>query len=191
MLLTPNITQIETTDPSVYAFRIEGGASAEEMADMAEVMNAAFDRDETVSMLVLLHDFDASDAAAGLSLRSLESQFRSLAHVERYGVVGAPAFAAAMIEAFGRIGPIEARTFDPGEEAAAWAFVGASPADTIAEPARRPDATTRPDATDDIARVAHRRAQARHVDLNRSAWHAGFMLSLESGNRADLMRFAF
>lgn len=132
MLQTTNITQIATDDPAVYAFRIEGGVTTEEMAGMAEVMNAAFDRDETVSMLVLLHDFVASDAAAGLSLRSLESQVRSLAHVERYGVVGAPSFAAAMIETFDKISPIDARTFDPGEEAAAWAFVGAAPA-TAAE----------------------------------------------------------
>lgn len=125
---TSKIVQIAADAPFVYAFRIEGGVSAAEMSEMAETMNAAFDRGETVNMLLILRDFDAADALSGLSARSLESQFRSLRHVERYAVVGAPAFAAAMIETFGKMSPIAAETFDPAEEAAAWAFVGARPA---------------------------------------------------------------
>lgn len=127
MLSTDHIKQISNTDSSVYAFRVEGGASADEMAAMADVMNAAFDRDEKVNMLLILHDFGAADASAGLALRSLYSQVRSLAHVERYAVVGAPTVAAAMIETFEKVLPLEAKTFDPEEEAAAWTFVGARP----------------------------------------------------------------
>lgn len=124
---TDHIEQVANSDPSVYAFRIEGGATADEMAAMADVMNAAFDRDEKVNMLLVLHDFGATDATSGLAVRSLYAQMRSLAHVERYAVVGAPAVAAAMIETFEKVLPIEARTFDPEEEAAAWTFVGARP----------------------------------------------------------------
>lgn len=188
MLTTSHITQIETTDRRVYAFRIAGGVTSEEMADIAEVMNAAFDRDETVSMLVLLHGFDASDAAAGLSLRSLEAQFRSLAHVERYGVVGAPAFAAAMIEAFGKIGPIEARTFDPDEEAAAWAFVGTSPVDAIALQPRPTDATTRrPDAEGEIARAAYAiwETEGRPEGCDREHWLRAKRLVEDGGAQTE------
>ncbi len=93
-LSTDHIQQIANSDPSVYAFRIEGGATADEMAAMADVMNAAFDRDEKVNMLLILRHFGAADAASGLALRSLYSQIRSLSHVERYAVVGAPTLAA-------------------------------------------------------------------------------------------------
>lgn len=127
MLTTAKITQIVTDAASVYAFRIGGGVTTGEMAEMAEVMNAAFERGEVVNMLLILHNFEIFDAASGLSMRSLVSQFSSLTHVKRYAVVGAPTFAAAMIETFDKIVPIEAETFNPGDEAAAWKFVGAEP----------------------------------------------------------------
>ena len=60
MLSTAHIRQIAASDPLVYAFRIEGGATADEMAALADVMNAAFDRDEKVNMLLVLHEFGAA-----------------------------------------------------------------------------------------------------------------------------------
>jgi hypothetical protein len=53
----------------------------------------------------------------------MEVQARSIRHVRKYGVVGAPAFARAMIEAFGHVSPVNARTFDLSEQAAAWAWI--------------------------------------------------------------------
>lgn len=128
MLATGRITQIPTDNPTVYAFRIEGGVQSDEINAMARTMDDAMDRHERISMLLVLHDFDASDAASSITLKTLATQVRSAAHVERYAVVGAPDFARRMIGIFDDVTSIEARTFDPGEEAAAWAFVGARPA---------------------------------------------------------------
>jgi len=126
---TANIRRVPATDPRVYAFRIAGGVEAREMDALAEEMNAAFDRhDAPLRMLLLLEGFSAADAAAGLTLESLRSQIRSPAHIEKYAVVGAPDPARRMIEASDAVSPIDARTFDPGEEGAAWAFVCARPA---------------------------------------------------------------
>ena len=82
---------------------------------------------EAVSTLLILSDFGASDAISGVNPSSLYAQGRSLAHVERYAVVGAPALAAGMINTFEKVLPVEARTFDPEDEASAWDFVGARP----------------------------------------------------------------
>ncbi|MGF1552764.1 MAG: STAS/SEC14 domain-containing protein [Paracoccaceae bacterium] len=130
MLTTDAIRQIPASDERVYAFRIEGGVGTDEMADLARTMNEAFDRhDEPIRMLLILHDFGGpGDAVAGFSLEGLRAQFRSPARVGRYAVVGAPEIARRMIEANDKIAPIDARTFDPGEEDAAWAFVEARPA---------------------------------------------------------------
>jgi hypothetical protein len=127
MLATDHIAQIAADQTTVYVFRIDGGVTAGEMSAMADVMNAAFDRDEKVSMLLILSDFGAGDAISGVNPNSLYSQMRSLSHVERYAVVGAPSVAAGMINAFDKVLPIEARTFDAEDEASAWEFVGARP----------------------------------------------------------------
>jgi hypothetical protein len=79
-------------------------------------------------MLVVLRNFGAADTIAGITPSSLLAQARSLAHVDRYAVVAAPAYAAAMIDVFDKALPIDARTFDPEQEDAAWRFVEARPA---------------------------------------------------------------
>ena len=47
---------------------------------------------------------------------------RSNTHVRRYAVVGAPAFAEAMIRLFDPVSPVDARIFDPHErdQARTW-----------------------------------------------------------------------
>jgi hypothetical protein len=131
MLHTEKITQIATDSPAVYAFRIEDGVSSDEMAAMARLIDGAFDRHDTIRMLLFLYDFRMTDAVRSLSFKSLATQARSVWNVSHYAVVGAPNVAAVMIEAFDKIIPVKASTFDRGEEADAWAFVGASPRDPV------------------------------------------------------------
>lgn len=130
MFKTDKITEILTDISSVYAFRIEAGVRSKEMAQMAEFLDAAFDRQGTISILLLLHDFRMTDALRSLSFKTLATQARSISHVERYAVVGAPKIAAVMVETFDPISPIKARSFEQGAEEAAWDFVGARPQDS-------------------------------------------------------------
>lgn len=46
--------------------------------------------------------------------------------MRKYAVVGAPAWAAGMIDFFGPISPVDTKTFDLDEEQAAWAWVRAA-----------------------------------------------------------------
>ncbi|MCJ2099475.1 STAS/SEC14 domain-containing protein [Methylobacterium sp. E-046] len=50
-----------------------------------------------------------------------EVEVRSVAHIRKYVVVGAPTFARATIKLSGTVMPMETKTFDLAEEAAAWA----------------------------------------------------------------------
>lgn len=128
MFSSQNIKQIATDPPSVYAFRIEGSATSAEMADMAKLLDEAFNRYDKINMLLFLHHYSPADAILSLSLKSLATQARSVAHVDRYAVVGPPPSAAHMIEGLSTVSPIFARTFEPSEADAAWTFVGARPA---------------------------------------------------------------
>lgn len=127
MLTTPTILQIAVTSPDVYAFRIRGHVAKEDLQAMAETMNAAFDRQTEVSMLLVFDAFEGVEAGAGFDLPTLTAQFRSLANVDKYAVVGAPRVASAMITVMDKFIPTDARSFTADEEALAWAFVGARP----------------------------------------------------------------
>lgn len=121
----PRIVRIPATEPNVHAFRLWPGFDGDDLRAVAESLDAAFDRQERVNMLLILEDMSTSDAAGGFSLKSVKTQARALSHIDRYAVVGAPDAAARMLSAFDAISGIDARAFERDDEAAAWRFVGA------------------------------------------------------------------
>ncbi len=127
MLTTNTIRQIAVTSPDVYAFRIRGEVAADDLQAMAETMNDAFDVQPTVSMLLIFDQYIGVETGAGFDLETLTSQFRSLAKVDKYAVVGAPRIASIMINVMDKVIPTDARTFESAEEPLAWEFIGAQP----------------------------------------------------------------
>lgn len=127
MMTSGTIARIPVDHPQVYAFRISGEVSAEDMKAMATTMNDAFDAQDPVSMLLIFEDYEGVDAGAGFDMETLTSQFRSLSKVDRYAVVGAPSFTATVIMVMDKVIPVDVRTFERSEEQAAWNFVGAMP----------------------------------------------------------------
>jgi hypothetical protein len=127
-----------TTRENLLAFRIAGKVTKEDMHQMAEMANAAFDRFETVDMLLIFDDFDGQDMGAMFDTESMKAQFRSIMNVGRYVVVGAPESAQHLIQAMGAMLPVKAMTFDRGEEDLAWTELEARPATAtgIATPGR-------------------------------------------------------
>ncbi|MBU2360559.1 MAG: STAS/SEC14 domain-containing protein [Alphaproteobacteria bacterium] len=118
------VVPLPTDYDHVYAFDITGNLDATGMGEMGQILNAAFDSQPgKINVLLRFKDFDDSDAGVGINLSAIKAQMRSLTHVGRYAVVGAPAGASGMISFFNHIIPVDARTFDEGEEQAAWDFV--------------------------------------------------------------------
>ncbi|WP_299684938.1 STAS/SEC14 domain-containing protein [uncultured Tateyamaria sp.] len=119
MLTTPSITQVQTSRPDLYAFRITSEVSREDMEAMAELMNNAFDRhDDKVDMLMIFDRYDGAETGASWSWEALKSRFKSVSNVRRYVVVGVPERAQELIETMNALIPVEAETFDT--EASAW-----------------------------------------------------------------------
>jgi hypothetical protein len=116
-----------TTRDDLVAFRVTGTVSKDDMHEMAERTNAAFDRHDTVDMLIVFERFDGQDTGAMFDGEAMKAQFRSLAKVGRYVVVGAPDSARSLIETMGSVLPVKAMTFDAGDEEKAWVELGARP----------------------------------------------------------------
>jgi hypothetical protein len=118
------IERCETDRPTLLAYRVRGRITRDAIEGMASEVAAAFDSEGEIDLLVLLQEWDGIDAGAVLSGERAKVQARSIRHVRRYGVVGAPAWAESLINAFDTLLPLEARTFAPEDEASAWAWVG-------------------------------------------------------------------
>ena len=119
MLTTNSITQVKTSRPDLYAFRITKMVTHEDMEAMAEVMNDAFDRHEDkIDMLLIFDRYDGAESGATWSWEALQSRFKSITNIRRYVVVGAPESAEDLIVSMSRIMPVDAETHDT--EIAAW-----------------------------------------------------------------------
>ena len=119
---------VPTTRDNLLAFRITGRVEKDDMHEMATMANAAFDRFETVDMLLIFENFAGRDTGALFDGEAMKAQFRSLGSVGRYVVVGAPDSARSMIETMGSVLPVNAMTFDKGDEEKAWVELDARPA---------------------------------------------------------------
>jgi hypothetical protein len=124
-----SIVQIPTNRPRLYAFEIRGEVQSEDMHEMAETMNSAFDAHDKVDMMLLFRPYDGSEIGATFDFESMKASFRSLNSVDKYVVVGAPERADSLISFMDRIIPVDAHTFEPHEVNAAWSCVDAQPLD--------------------------------------------------------------
>lgn len=124
-----SVTEIPNTADNVYAFQVKGHIDDDVMEDLAEYMNDAFDRCDSVNMLFDLSGYEGADQMSIFDGDVLKSRVRSISKVDRYAVIGAPENAQKMIGMMDKIIPVDARTFKSEERAQAWVFVGASPKD--------------------------------------------------------------
>jgi len=126
--MTCTVTRIATTRADLYAFRISGEVSTGEMERMSETMNEAFDQHEgKVDMLMVFEPFAGSEGGSLFDGDVIASRLRSIVHVDRYVVVGAPEKANAMIEAMGKLMPVEPVTYPLERLDDAWRLLDAQP----------------------------------------------------------------
>ena len=95
-----------------------------EIEQMAEIVDGAMKTSDDLRLLLDLSATQTIEPTAFVSVKGAVVSFKSIDPVKRYAVVGAPAIAEASIESFGKLLPLESRTFEPHEiaEARAWAF---------------------------------------------------------------------
>ncbi len=113
------------SQPPLYAYRIAGKLTSADVEAMATELSDAFDRGETVDILIEMPGYEGAELGAMFNPLQMVAQVRSLKHVRRYAVVAPPAWAGAMITVSDAIIPVEARVFEVTQMAEAWAWVSA------------------------------------------------------------------
>ena len=122
-----SIVPIPTNREQLFAFEIRGEVEKEDLHQMAETMNKAFDKYDKIDMLLLFRPYDGSETGASLDLEAQKANFRALTGVDKYVVVGAPDKANSLINFMDNIIPVDAHTFASEEVNKAWNCVNALP----------------------------------------------------------------
>jgi hypothetical protein len=115
---------LSTRRPDLFAFEVSGRIRKVDIEHMALILTDAFDKLDEVDILIVMRHWEGIDADAVFDWASIKAQARANRHVRKYAVVGAPAWAEAMIGMFSPLTPVEEKTFDLSAEGAAWAWVG-------------------------------------------------------------------
>ena len=116
------VVQVESQRPSLLIFEIRAKIAREGVEWMARRVDPAFDAQEQIDLLLLMANYDCAELGAVFDGAAAGVMMWSLKHVRRYGVVGAPGWARAMIELIKWTTPVEEKTFalDERPEARRW-----------------------------------------------------------------------
>lgn len=118
-----SVVQRDAPRPDLVAFEIKDKITKPDIEWMSAVTDRAMQAHDKIDMLLIMSNYEGSDLGATFDGYATSVKVRSVAHIRHYVVVGAPAFAEAMIKLSGLVMPVETKTFDLAEEAKAWAYL--------------------------------------------------------------------
>lgn len=117
------ISELPSKRSNLFAFKVDGKSHETDIEWMARRLKSAFDALGTVDIIIVMSNWDGIDFSAMFDSEGLSVQGKAANHMRKYAVVGAPGWAAVMINLFSPLSPVEAKTFDLAEERQAWAWV--------------------------------------------------------------------
>lgn len=126
---SPAFRILPTNRADVFAFEINGVMSAEEMPGLIAEFDTFLAGHEKVRLLNRMKHFGGIDPAIFMQGGLVSMKLAALQKVERYAIVGAPAWMRRIVDGLNPVFPdLEMRTFSPDQEEEAWAWLGAAPA---------------------------------------------------------------
>jgi hypothetical protein len=124
---SPAITIIDTDTPGVLGFQLDGTVGADELPAAVAYFEEAMERERPVRILGRIKHVGGIEPKALLSPDYLAMKLRALRKVERYALVGGPAWLRAWIGLIDPVVKMELRHFAAEDEALAWSWLGAQP----------------------------------------------------------------
>lgn len=123
-----NVEMLRRGEVTVIAFAFDQTLDHAQVVKMSRVVESAMAEGDDLALLLDLRGTEHFSPGAFLSAKGMWTGLRSIGPVRRYAVVAAPAVAAAAVEAFGKLLPLESRSFEAEEIEAARLWVAATPA---------------------------------------------------------------
>lgn len=123
----PALKVIETDNPDVFGFELDGKVGAAELEAISHYFEAALERKRPLRLLGRIKHIGGFEMAGLRSKDYLEMKRDMLRHVERYALVGGPAWLKAWVAALDPFFNVDLRHFEADEEVEAWVWLDASP----------------------------------------------------------------
>lgn len=122
----PAIRRIDTDRADCSAFEIAGHVSAADAENLYGLLEAAYAQNSRIDVLVRLVDHDGVDWSEIAKETLSEGKVLADRHIRRCATVGDPDWTSSLNGWFEPKTPVELKHFAAGDEAAAWAWIGAA-----------------------------------------------------------------
>lgn len=124
---SPAITIIETDAPNIIGFELDGTIRAEEMERITAYFEEAMQQERPLRLLGRIKHIGGIEPAGLFSTDYLRMKLHALRGVERYALVGGPAWLAGWAALVDPLTKMDVRHFAAADEALAWSWLGATP----------------------------------------------------------------
>jgi hypothetical protein len=121
----PAIRIIETDDPAVLAFEVDGKIRVEDIDSAASYFLTAFTDRQPVRILGRIKRLEGFEPGAAFSSDYIRMKLRALKCVDRYAIVGGPDWLRSWVGLVDPLVRMEVRHFAAEEEGLAWLWLGA------------------------------------------------------------------
>lgn len=119
---------LKTSSDNVFAYEVNGRITQQDITAATREMKDAFDRPDKINVLLHIKDWQGFDLSAVVDDDLAKMKYKAISKVDRYAVIGAPAWMRNLLELIDPLFSVNIKIFEPGEEEAAWDWVGANQA---------------------------------------------------------------
>lgn len=123
----PAVKIIETDDPNVLGFQLDGKVSAAEAHAIADFFGATMKQGRPIRLLGRIKAIGGAELGAFFRPEYIRMKWAMAEHLERYAIVGGPSWLSSWVSVIDSILPGDVRHFAADAEAQAWEWLGARP----------------------------------------------------------------
>jgi len=117
------VTVLDTGNPQLLGFAIEGRLSKEDMEQVVELLQRAYESEQKIDLIVVWKGGYRFDPSILTEKSVISMKLSSLSHIRRYAVVGGPNWMKTVAGTIASALPIDMHFFDSDDEAEAWAWL--------------------------------------------------------------------
>lgn len=117
------VTVLDTGNPRLLGFEIEGKLSKEDMDRVVEPLQHAFEGDQKIDLFVWWKSGFRFDPSIIADASVISMKLSSIGHIRRYAVVGGPHWLKNVALAMASALPVDMRAFDSDDVAEAWTWL--------------------------------------------------------------------
>lgn len=117
------VTILDTGDPHILGFEIEGRLSRADMERVVEPLQRAYESEKKIDLIVVWKGYRGFDPSLLADKSVISMKLSSMSHIRRYAVVGGPGWMKNVGGTVASALPIDIRFFDCDDEDEAWAWL--------------------------------------------------------------------